>query len=110
VPELTASGLGSIQDTDETGLTTTNQEYIVSATVIDRELTALHASYVEAVNSAIGQDDLARAQALASCFDAESLDVFVRHGYIVPLPVTLRPSPRPVRRLVQRLTGSRTAA
>jgi hypothetical protein len=83
----------------------------VSATVIDRELTALHASYVEAVNSAIAADDAARAEELASRFDEESLDVFVRHGYIAPLPVTLRPSSGAVRRLVRRLTGgARTAA
>ena len=86
----------------------------MSATVIDRELTALHASYIEAVNSAIAHDDVARAEELASRYDEESLEVFVRHGRIAPLPSTLQPNPGALRRLVQRLghqpSSTRTAA
>lgn len=82
----------------------------MSAAVIDHELTALHLSYVDAVNSAIAADDVARAEELASRYDEESVDLFVRHGCIAPLPVPPRPSSGAVRRLAQRLSGSRTAA
>ena len=85
----------------------------MSTTVIDRvigrEIDALHDSYVEAVNVAIADDDLARAEELASRFDEDTLDVFVRHGRIAPLPTTVRPSSSAVRRLVERLSGSRAA-
>ena len=82
----------------------------MSTTVIDRELTELHTSNVDLVNRAVAEDDLGRVEELASRYDEEALAVFVRHGRIAPLPSSQQPSPGAVRRLVDRLTGTRAPA
>lgn len=77
------------------------------------ELDQLHASYVEAVNIAVAEDDLDRADRLATAYDDAAWELVAqREGKSHLLP-TLRPTPSapdtPLRRLVARLRTARAA-
>jgi hypothetical protein len=82
----------------------------MSRTLVE-ELNDLHASYVEAVNFAVAEDDLGRAEELAADYDNEAIQLIaVREGKTHLLPIR-RPAPydTPLRRLVKHLTFSRAA-
>lgn len=76
------------------------------ARLID-DLNALHDRYVESVNLAVADDDLARAHRLASEYDEEASALVAAHDG----PAGLRPIRRPehaesgLRALVRRLTA-----
>jgi len=75
------------------------------------ELTALHDSYVTAINEAVAQDDLARADRLAREYDDEAIRLIARReGKTHLLPIT-RPgtAESPLRRWVARLRGASAA-
>jgi hypothetical protein len=70
------------------------------------DLTRLHDGYVEAVNAAVGADDIDRADRLAAEYDDEAIAMIAVHeGKEHLLPIR-RPQPAdsPLRALVRRLT------
>ena len=75
------------------------------------ELNTLHASYVHAINVAVADDDLARAERLAEEYDRDAIQLIAeREGKTHLLPIH-RPQPADssLRRLVRRLRVSRAA-
>ena len=75
------------------------------------ELNTLHASYVHAINVAVADDDLARAERLAAEYDHDAIQLIAeREGKTHLLPIR-RPQPAdsPLRRLVRSLRASRAA-
>ena len=82
----------------------------MSRTLLE-ELNELHASYVEAVNLAIAEDDPARAEELAAAYDDDAIQLVAeREGNTHLLPIR-RPAryDTPLRRLVNRLNRSHAA-
>lgn len=74
------------------------------------ELNALHASYVEAVNAAVAEDDLERAERLAAAYDDEAVRLVAeREGRTHLLPLRRETPDTPLRRLVARLRLPRVA-
>jgi hypothetical protein len=77
------------------------------------EIDALHASYVEAVNLAVAEDDLARAEELAAAYDLEvTALVAEREGLTHLLPELAARRSRTdsrLRALVRRLAHVRAA-
>jgi hypothetical protein len=75
------------------------------------ELTDLHDSYVTAINEAVADDDLARADRLAREYDDEAIWLIaLRENKTHLLPITRpRPVETPLRRWVARLRGTRAA-
>lgn len=77
------------------------------------ELNEMHASYVEAVNTAVAEDDLERAERLAAAYDDDALRLVAeREGKAHLLPLDRATPDTPLRRLVARLrvAGSHRAA
>lgn len=75
------------------------------------ELDNMHASYVDAINTAIGEDDDARADQLAQAYDDDAIQLIAeREGKTHLLPIR-RPTARETSlgRLVHRLRGTRAA-
>ena len=75
------------------------------------DLNVLHDGYVEAVNVAIGDDDLARAERLAAEYDDEAIRMIAVHeGRTHLLPIR-RPQTADsgLRAMVRRLTSGRAA-
>ena len=75
------------------------------------DLNVLHDGYVEAVNVAIGDDDLARAERLAAEYDDEAIRMIAAHeGRTHLLPIR-RPQTADsgLRAMVRRLTSGRAA-
>ena len=75
------------------------------------DLNTLHASYVDAINAAVTENDLARAEELAADYDTDAIAMIAeREGRTHQLPVR-RPATRdtPLRRLVARVTALRAA-
>lgn len=75
------------------------------------ELNDLHASYVEAINIAVSEDDLARADELAASYDIDAIQLIAEwedKSHLLPIK---RPTDvdTPLRRLVRRLTVARAA-
>jgi hypothetical protein len=70
------------------------------------ELDALHATYVVAVNEAIGADDLVRAEALALAYEDDAIQLMAeREGLTHLLPLQRRhPADSRLRRIVRLLT------
>jgi hypothetical protein len=70
------------------------------------ELDALHATYVAAVNEAIGSDDLARAETLARGYEDDAIQLMAeREGLTHLLPLQRRrPADSRLRRIVRVLT------
>jgi len=82
----------------------------MSQTLLE-ELNVLHASYVEAVNHAVAEDDLPRAEELAVAYDDAAIKLVAeREGKTHLLPIH-RPAPHDthLRRLIRRLSVSRAA-
>lgn len=76
------------------------------------ELNDLHGSYVEAINVAVGHDDLATAERLAAEYDDAAITLIAeREGKTHLLPLQRRGpvADTPLRRLVARLGLSRAA-
>lgn len=74
------------------------------------ELNELHASYVEAVNVAVADDDLERAERLAAAYDDDALRLVAeREGKTHLLPLQRSTPDTPLRRLVARLRTDRAA-
>lgn len=73
------------------------------------ELNDLHAAYVEAVNHAVGNDDLASADRLAEEYDAAAVRLVAeREGLTHLLPLQRGPIvDTPLRRLAARLRTTR---
>jgi hypothetical protein len=75
------------------------------------ELNDLHASYVHAINVAVADDDLTRAERLAEEYDHDAIQLIAeREGKTHLLPIR-RPEPAdsPLRRLVRGLRRSAAA-
>jgi hypothetical protein len=75
------------------------------------ELNVLHSSYVTAINGAVEQNDLVRAEQLAHAYDEEAIQLIAtREGKTHLLPIT-RPATveTPLRRWVSRLRAGRAA-
>ena len=75
------------------------------------ELNLVHDSYVIAVNAAVEQNDLVRAEQLAQAYDDEAIRLIAeREGKTHQLPITRpRRVETPLRRLVARLRVTRAA-
>ena len=75
------------------------------------ELNVLHDSYVTAVNAAVAQNDVVRAEQLAQAYDDEAIRLIAeREGKTHLLPVTRpRRVETPLRRLVARFRATRAA-
>ena len=75
------------------------------------ELTALHDSYVTAINEAVAEDDLSRADRLAQEYDQEAIKLIaLRENKTHLLPITRpRTVETPLRRWVARLRGKNAA-
>ena len=74
------------------------------------ELNDLHASYVEAVNAAVEDNDLQRAERLAAAYDEDALRLVAeREGKTHLLPLHRETPDTPLRRFVARLRTSRAA-
>jgi hypothetical protein len=75
------------------------------------ELNLVHDSYVAAVNAAVEQDDLVRAEWLAHTYDDEAIRLIAeREGKTHLLPITRpRAVETPLRRLAARLRATRAA-
>jgi len=75
------------------------------------ELNVLHDSYVTAVNAAVAQNDVVRAEQLAQAYDDEAIRLIAdREGKTHLLPITRpRRVETPLRRLVARLRATRAA-
>jgi hypothetical protein len=77
---------------------------------LTEELHDLHDGYVEAVNIAVAENDLKRADRLAAAYDDEAMRLMGEWEGIDPCPVR-RPTATPsgVRGLVRRLVTNRAA-
>ena len=75
------------------------------------ELNVLHDSYVTAVNAAVAQNDVVRAEQLAQAYDDEAIRLIAeREGKTHLLPINRpRRVETPLRRLVARLRATRAA-
>ena len=75
------------------------------------ELNVLHDSYVTAINVAVEQNDMTRAEQLAQAYDDEAIQLIAeREGKTHLLPITRpRRVETPLRRLVSRLRATRAA-
>jgi hypothetical protein len=75
------------------------------------ELNLVHDSYVIAVNAAVEQNDLVRAEQLAQAYDDEAIRLIAeREGKTHLLPITRpRRVETPLRRLAARLRPTRAA-
>ncbi len=75
------------------------------------ELNDLHASYVDAINTAVARDDLAAAERLAAEYDDAAVTLVAeREGLTHLLPLHRKPvTDTPLRRLVARLRATRAA-
>jgi hypothetical protein len=75
------------------------------------ELNLVHDSYVIAVNAAVAQNDLVRAEQLAQAYDDEAIRLIAeREGKTHLLPITRpRRVETPLRRLAARIRATRTA-
>ena len=75
------------------------------------ELNVLHDSYVTAVNTAIAQNDVVRAEQLAQAYDDEAIRLIAeREGKTHLLPITRpRRVETPLRRLAARVRAARAA-
>jgi hypothetical protein len=75
------------------------------------DLNILHASYVDAINAAVTENDLARAAELAEGYDTDAIALIAeREGRTDLLPIRRPAKPdTPLRRLVARLTALRAA-
>ena len=75
------------------------------------ELNVLHDSYVTAVNTAVEQNDVARAEQLAQAYDDEAIRLIAeREGKTHLLPISRpRRVETPLRRLVARFRATRAA-
>ena len=75
------------------------------------ELNVLHDSYVTAVNAAVAQNDVVRAEQLAQAYDDEAIRLIAeREGKTHLLPITRpRRVETPLRRLVARFRATRAA-
>lgn len=75
------------------------------------ELNDLHASYVHAINAAVAEDDVVRADRLAAAHDDDAIHLVAeREGKTQLLPIHRPEAPEtPLRRLVQRLRLARAA-
>jgi hypothetical protein len=75
------------------------------------ELNLVHDSYVIAVNAAVAQNDLVRAEQLAQAYDDEAIRLIAeREGKTHLLPISRpRRVETPLRRLVARLRVTRAA-
>jgi len=75
------------------------------------ELNVLHDSYVTAVNTAVAQNDVVRAEQLAQAYDEEAIRLIAeREGKTHLLPISrTRRVETPLRRLVARLRVTRAA-
>jgi hypothetical protein len=75
------------------------------------ELNLVHDSYVIAVNAAVAQNDLVRAEQLAQAYDDEAIRLIAeREGKTHLLPITRpRRVETPLRRLAARIRATRAA-
>jgi hypothetical protein len=74
------------------------------------ELNALHDGYVEAINLAVADDDLDRADRLAGEYDEEAITMIAVHeGKTDLLPIRRPRTDSGLRARIRRLTGSRAA-
>ena len=75
------------------------------------ELNVMHDSYVIAVNAAVEQNDLVRAEQLAQAYDDEAIRLIAeREGKTHLLPITRpRRVETPLRRLAARIRATRAA-
>jgi hypothetical protein len=75
------------------------------------ELNVLHDSYVTAVNAAVEENDVLRAEQLAQAYDDEAIRLIAeREGKTHLLPITRpRRVETPLRRMVARLRATRAA-
>jgi succinate dehydrogenase flavin-adding protein (antitoxin of CptAB toxin-antitoxin module) len=74
------------------------------------ELDDLYDSYVRAVNAAVEEDDLERAERLAAAYDEDALQLVAeREGKTHLLPLHRETPDTPLRRLVARLRTSRAS-
>ena len=75
------------------------------------DLNILHASYVDAINAAVTENDLARAEELAADYDTDAIAMIAeREGRTHELPIRRPARPdTPLRRLVARVTAIRAA-
>ena len=75
------------------------------------DLNTLHASYVDAINAAVTENDLARAEELAAAYDTDAIAMIAeREGRTDQLPIRRPATPdTPLRRLVARVTALRAA-
>jgi len=75
------------------------------------DLNTLHASYVDAINAAVTENDLARAEELAAAYDNDAIVMIAeREGRTDQLPIRRPARPdTPLRRLVARVTALRAA-
>jgi len=75
------------------------------------DLNILHASYVDTINAAVTENDLARAEELAAAYDADAIALIAeREGRTHMLPIQRPAKPdTPLRRLVARLAALRAA-
>jgi hypothetical protein len=75
------------------------------------ELNLVHDSYVIAVNAAVAENDLVRAEQLAQAYDDEAIRLIAeREGKTHLLPITRpRRVETPLRRLAARIRATRAA-
>ncbi|GAB3780983.1 hypothetical protein [Nocardioides ungokensis] len=75
------------------------------------DLNTLHASYVDAINAAVTENDPARAEELAAAYDTDAIAMIAeREGRTHQLPIRRPATPdTPLRRLVARVTALRAA-
>lgn len=75
------------------------------------ELNDLHASYVDAINTAVARDDLAAAERLAAEYDDDAVTLVAeREGKTHLLPLRRgQVTDTPLRRLIARLRSTRAA-
>lgn len=76
-----------------------------------QDLNDLHASYVTAINLAVAEDDIVRADRLAADYDRDAIQMIAeREGKTHLLPLQRRGEPdSTLRRLVRRLGAARAA-
>jgi len=76
-----------------------------------QDLNDLHASYVTAINLAVAEDDIVRADRLAADYDRDAIQMIAeREGKTHLLPLQRRGEPdNALRRLVRRLGATRAA-
>jgi len=69
------------------------------------KLNVLHASYVDAINAAVAEDDYVRVDQLAEGYDAEAVQMIAEHEnktYLLPISRT-QVTDTPLRLLARRL-------